>query len=151
MIALERLLTYSLRPVGPAATTDGSPYGPRQFWQMCEARLEGPDLTATAPHPGIDWMRVGEDGWNRPDVHVQFVTDDGETILLHYTGLVQPTPKFNAAAESGGSTDWDDQVMRMTMTFDTGAERYRWLTQSLFLAQGRLSDGRIEYAVHRVT
>jgi hypothetical protein len=41
--------------------------------------------------------------------------------------------------------------MRMCMTFDTGAERYAWLNQSLFIAVGRLAGpAEIEYAIYRV-
>jgi len=37
-------------------------------------------------------------------------------------------------------------------SFATGADRYRWLNTSLFVAAGRLlGTGKIEYAVHRVT
>lgn len=63
----------------------------------------------------------------------------GEIILLHYTGLVQVTPAFAAAAVRGGETEFDEQYMRMSMTFDTGAAQYRWLTQSLFVAEGRIA------------
>jgi hypothetical protein len=79
------------------------------------------------------------------------VTDDGAVILLHYTGLVERTDAFNSAAGSGGETAWEDQYMRMCMTFDTGAERYAWLNQSLFIAEGRLAGpAEIEYAIYRV-
>jgi hypothetical protein len=96
-------------------------------------------------------MGVGADGWGRPDVRVQFETDDGATVLLRYTGLVLATEAFNQAAETGGKTAFEDQIMRMTMSFDTGAPRYAWLNQSLFIAQGRLRDGFVEYEVYRVT
>jgi hypothetical protein len=40
----------------------------------------------------------------------------------------------------------------MALTFSTEAERYAWLTQSLFVARGRiLGTGRVEYEVFRVT
>ena len=76
---------------------------------------------------GSDWMRVADDGFWRPDVRVPFQTDDGETILMHYTGLVQQTDIFKQAAEANKPTEWSDQYMRLTMRFDAGAERYRWL------------------------
>jgi hypothetical protein len=36
-------------------------------------------------------MRVGLDGYTRPDVRVQFETDDGAAVLLDATGLVEQT------------------------------------------------------------
>jgi hypothetical protein len=83
---------------------------------------------------------------------VPFPTDDGETVLMHYTGLVQQTDTFKQAAEANRPTEWSDQYMRLMIHFDTGAERYRWLNTSLFIAKGRLlGTGSIEYAVYRIT
>ena len=36
-------------------------------------------------------------------------------------------------------------------TFDAGAANYQWLHRALFLAEGRLDRGWIEYQVYRVT
>jgi hypothetical protein len=42
--------------------------------------------------------------------------------------------------------------MRLVMRFDIGAERYRWLNTSLFIAKGRLiRAGSVEGEVFRVT
>ena len=82
----------------------------------------------------------------------QFITDDGAVVLMQYTGLVQQTGQFKAAAEADRSTGWDEQYMRLSITFDTGDANYSWLNKSLFVAAGRLlGTGRIEYAVYRLT
>ena len=83
-------------------------------------------------------MSVGSDGFWRPDVHAQFVTEDGAVILMRYTGLVQQTERFGAAAEADQPTDWVDQYMRLALRFETGAQQYLWLNTSLFIAKGRL-------------
>ena len=40
-------------------------------------------------------------------------------------------------------TAWDEQYVRLSVTFDTGDARYNWLNKSLFVAAGRLlgTDG----------
>ena len=68
-------------------------------------------------------MRASDDGFWRPDVRVPFQTDDDDTVLMHYTGLVQQTDAFKQAAESNQPTEWSDQYMRLMMRFDAGAER----------------------------
>src|SRR5689334_2063952 len=99
---------------------------------------------------GIDWFAPGADGFGRPDVRLQFMTDDNAIILLQYTGLVETNARFARAAEAGTETRFEDHYMRVAMTFDTGAPRYDWLNQHLFLAEGRLAGKeQLEYLVYR--
>lgn len=124
----------------------------RQIWEVTEARLDGDDIRATLAAPGSDWMHVSADGFWRPDVRIALRTDDGAAVTLRYTGLVEQTEAFIAAATADRETTWDQQYMRMVLQFETGDDRYSWLTQSIFIAQGRiLGTGRVEYAVYRVT
>jgi hypothetical protein len=145
-------MIYRVRTTDPAEPTSGSPFGSRQYWQVSEATLTGPRITAELLATGGDWMQMSQDGFWRPDVRVQFRTDDSAVVLMHYTGLVEQTDAFAAAASEDRETAWTDQYMRLTIQFDTGAPRYRWLTTSLFVAAGRLlGAGHIEYAVYRIT
>jgi Protein of unknown function (DUF3237) len=152
MPTLEHDMTYRFRTRGPLPSTTGSPMGERLYYEMTEGELRGPRIRARIAMPGGDWYRVGADGFGRPDVRLQLITDDDQVILLHYTGLVEVTEAFTRAADSGGSTDFGDQYMRMTMSFDTGSPRYAWLTQHLFVAEGRIAGpSEIEYRIYRVT
>jgi hypothetical protein len=152
MIALAPELTYRVTTVDPLPTTKGSPHGERMYWTVRDAELQGARLSARLAAPGMDWMAVSDDGFWRPDVRAAFLTADGATIWMHYTGLVEQTDAFKAAAEADRETDWDDQYMRLVINFETGAPQYRWLAQSIFVVAGRLlGTGRIEYAVHRLT
>jgi hypothetical protein len=143
---------YRVKTTGPLKTTKGSPAGERNYWIVTEAELDGLNIKAKLAAPGSDWMWVSDDGFWRPDVRAPFTTHDGETILMHYTGLVEQSETFKKAAETNQPTAWNDQYMRLMIRFDTGAEKYRWLNRSLFIAKGRLlGTGQIEYAVSRVT
>jgi hypothetical protein len=115
---------YRVKTTGPLKATKGSPVGERNYWIVSDAQIDGPRIKARIAAPGSDWMRVADDGFWRPDVRVPFQTDDVETVLMHYTGLVQQTDVFKQAAEANKSTEWGDQYMRLAMRFDTGAERY---------------------------
>ncbi|HEY7641878.1 MAG TPA: DUF3237 domain-containing protein [Steroidobacteraceae bacterium] len=152
MIELEPAMLYRLEVTGPAESADSSPSNPRrQFWQMTRATLEGRNIRAATLMPGIDWFTPYPDGYGRPHVRLALRTDDGALVLLEYHGIVQATAAFTRAVESDTSTQWDDQYMRMALTFDTSAERYAWLMQSLFVARGRLVGAKsIEYDVYRV-
>jgi uncharacterized protein DUF3237 len=149
---LEFAMTYVVRTANPLDPTTDSPWGARQYWQVSEATLDGPGIKAGLAATGVDWMGVTDDGFWRPDVRAQFLTDDGAVVLMHYTGLVEQTARFAAAAQSDEPTGWADQYMRLSIRFETGAARYAWLNTSLFIAVGRLlGTGHIEYQVYRVT
>jgi hypothetical protein len=118
MIGLHREMTYRFTTQGPLQATDGSPLGSRQYFEMTAGTLKGERINARIAMPGGDWMSRSPDGFWRPDVRVQLVTDDGATVLLHYTGLVEQTDAFIKAAAENRETDWGDQYMRMVMSFD---------------------------------
>ena len=152
MIELEPAMIYRLHVTGPAAPAEGSATNPRrQFWQMTRATLEGPNIRATTAMPGNDWFTPYPNGYGRPHVRLAFRTDDDALVLLEYHGIVHASAAFTRAVESDTSTQWDDQYMRMALTFDTSDERYAWLMESLFIARGRLMSAKsIEYDVYRV-
>lgn len=142
---------YRVTTRAPLDMAGQSPGVARQYWQVAEASLRGPRIVADLHATGDDWMGVGDDGYWRPDVRAAFVTDDGASVLLRYTGLVQRSERFIQAAEADRETGWADQYMRLQLRFETGAERYRWLNESAFVAMGRLlGTGNIEYAVFRL-
>ena len=144
-------MTYTVRTSNPLEPTEGSPFGNKQFWQVSEAFLDGARIKAHLAGVGVDWMAVSADGYWRPNVHAQFITDDDAVILMHYTGLVEQTDRFAAAAAADQSTDWADQYMRLAVRFETGAGQYLWLNTSLFVARGRLlGTGHIEYEIYRM-
>jgi hypothetical protein len=152
VIGLEHVLDYRFQTRGPLGETADSPVGARQYWEMTSGTLSGEGLRAEIVAPGGDWMAVSSDAFARPDVRVQLQSDDGELILMHYTGLVERSDAFLAAAEADRQTDWTDQYMRFATRFETGAERYRWLNESLFLMEGHiLGTNELEYRVYRVT
>jgi hypothetical protein len=145
-------MTYHETIAGPWGPTTGSPYGARLCWQVTSAELVGPRIRAHLAMPGADWIRLGPDGVRRQDQRLTFVTDDGAVLLLTYdNALIRESPAFLDALRTGGETTVDDQYMRMVAQFDTGDERYAWLTSSLFIGEGRVAgDHRIEYTIHRL-
>ena len=151
MIGLVREMTYRLEVSGPVEDVEGAADGALQYWEMTRATLDGPRIKASSPLPGNDWFQPLGEGYGRPHVRLPFQTDDGAAVLLEYRGLVQATSAFTTAVETDGSTEWNDQYMRMAMWFDTANPRYDWLVHHLFLARGRLLGAHtLEYDVFRV-
>ena len=96
--------------------------------------------------------RLGVDGIRRQDLRVPLTTGDGTTILLHYdTGLIRSTEVFLQALADGSETKMSDQYMRAIPEFIVGGDKYAWLNEYLFVAEGRLAGPKeIEYAMYRI-
>ena len=152
MIELEHELIYRLEVAGPAGAKDGAESNPRrQFWQMSRATLKGPRIDASSTMPGIDWFTPYPNGYGRPHVRIPFLANDGALLLLEYSGIVEASKAFLRAIDDDTPTRWEDQYMRMVLTFETTSPRYEWLMQSLFVARGRLLGSKsIEYDVYRI-
>jgi CheY-like chemotaxis protein len=88
--------------------------------------------------------------------------EDGMKLALHAKTLGMPVLMISADVQNiepverenlgNRAMGWDAQYMRLVMRFDIGAERYRWLNTSLFIAKGRLiRTGSVECEVFRLT
>jgi hypothetical protein len=85
-------------------------------------------------------------------VRATFKTHDGAAIYVQYHGIVEVTEDM--AAILGGankSVDYGDQYFFTNPRLETGDQRYQWVNQTQFLAEGRLVPGpAVEYRVYRV-
>ena len=136
----------------PPVEVGPGPYGTRVFFEVSEGEVTGERLSGRLLTGGGDWLLVGPDGWGRLDVRAQIQTDDDACIYLTYHGVIEITDAVQKALAEGGETRWEDQYFRAAPRLETGDERYGWVNQSLFVAQGRFYPGSgVQYRVYRVT
>lgn len=145
-------MTYQETIAGPWGPTAGSPLGDRLCWLAPAATITGPRIDLTLAMPGADWIRLGSDGVRRPDQRLVFTAADGAIVLLRYdVAVIRESSAFLTALQSGAETSFEEQYMRMSPQFETGAPGLGWLTSSLWIGEGRLAgDHQIEYRIHRV-
>jgi hypothetical protein len=134
----------------PPVDAGAGPFGHRMIFEVSGGRAEGARISAELLTGGGDWVLVGPDGFGRIDVRIQFRCDDGAVIYSEYHGLIEKTEAVGRALTGGGETRFTDQYFRTTPRFETGDERYGWLTRRVFVAQGRILPGAVEYRVFRV-
>ena len=139
MIELKYEMTYDETIDGPLRSTGGSPFGERLCWAG-----DNRDASGSANHRDLvdartGWIRLGADGFRRPDLRTQLITDDGELILFRYDlAMIRPSERFLAALAAGEATEFEDRYMRMSPQFEVAVGQYAWLRENLFLGRGRL-------------
>jgi len=132
-------------------TVGAGPYGTRLVFEVTGGSCEGKRLKGKILTGGGDWLLVGPDGWGRLDVRAQLITDDGAAIYVSYYGILEMNEKVQGAIAAGGGTDYGDQYFRTNPRLECGDPRYAWLNHSMFIGEGRVLPGAVEYRVYRVT
>ena len=119
---------------GTRTVVENGPQGTRTIVQINGGRFEGPRLKASVQAPAGDWITNRADGSYRLDVRLTLRTDDGALILVTYNGIGQTTP-------AGAS-------LRAAPTFETGDQRYTWLTKLQAVAVGERVGTDVKYDVY---
>jgi hypothetical protein len=105
MIDLEQKMICSVKTTNAMEPTAGLPRAVIQYWQVSKASWPASAFAPSLLRPArLDASRCG--WFSRPDIRTQFITDDGVILPMHYTGLVEQTERFKAAAESDRPTEW---------------------------------------------
>ena len=133
-------------PVGPG------PFGDRTIFEVVGGDVTGDRISGKLGTGGADWILAGPDGFGRLDVRATIHTDDGANIYVQYFGVIEYTDAAIAAVSGERSSDYDEHYFRTAPRLECGDERYAWVNQTVFVADGRVHPGPIvEYRVHRVT
>ena len=119
---------------GTRTVVENGPQGTRTIVQIVGGRFEGPRLKASVQIPAGDWITNRADGSYRLDVRLTLKTDEGALILVTYNGIGQTTP-------AGAS-------LRAAPTFETGDQRYAWLTRLQAIAVGERVGTDVKYNVY---
>ena len=104
-------------------------------------RIEGP-LGPTTGFPSRLCWKIAEATLAGPRISARLAMPGTDWLRIEGSGIRRQDQRTQFLA---------DQYMCMTPLFDVSSDRYAWLTQSLFIARGRLAGPkRIEYELYRV-
>jgi Protein of unknown function (DUF3237) len=91
--------------------------------------VRGPKINGTIIPPAGDWLTVLPDGTLRLDVRATIKTDDGEIILVTYSGAFAATKEVNDRLSNGEVLTSKDAYFITAPQFSTGSKKYEWLNQ----------------------
>jgi hypothetical protein len=92
--------------------------------------VRGPKINGTFVPPAGDWLTVMPDGSLRLDVRATIKTDDGEIILVTYSGAIANNKEVMDRFNNGEViTSKDGWYFITAPQFTTGSKKYEWLNQ----------------------
>jgi hypothetical protein len=113
------------------------PNGTRVIVRVTGGTVKGPKLNGTVVDLGADWLTMRADGTAQLDVRIVINTDDGASISVTYKGIMSP------------DADGKPRIITAPL-FETGDERYAWLTQIQAIAIGAPGQNVVDYDIYRL-
>jgi hypothetical protein len=148
-LKLQALLRAEITLAPPQELGD-APLGRRRIIPITGGRFRGERLSGRVLPGGADWQIVCADGLSQLEARYTLETDDGALIYVRNVGVRHGPPEVLARLAAGESVDPSLYYMRTTPTFETGAERYRWLNRIVCVATGARRMAAVELDVYEV-
>ena len=137
--------------VEPKLTNIGNGvFGTRLIATITGGRVEGDRLKGWVLPGGGDWLLNRVDGVTQLDVRVSLQTIDGASIYMAYRGFRHGPKSVMERLAAGEEVDPSEYYQRAAPFFETGDQRYAWLTRIVTISTGwRRLDGP-SYTVYEV-
>jgi hypothetical protein len=125
--------------------------GNRRIVPITGGAFNGPRLTGQILDQGADWQVVTDAGTTVVDTRYLLRTDDDALIFLSTRGFRDGPRQVLAALAAGDTVDPATYYFRITLTFETGDERYRWLNTVVAIGSALRTPTTVVYDAYLVT
>ncbi len=133
---LEHLMDFKARLYSPVLEVGTGPFGTRFVYNAADGSFEGPRLKGRVLPGGGDMPLADANGAMRLDIRVTLETDDGAFIYGQFLGVWRSDPS-RPAPQEGKAADFGDMYIMSTPRLETGDERYQWLNDFVYVAEGK--------------
>jgi hypothetical protein len=125
-------------------------YGVRRIVPILGGAVRGEKVCGRIYPSGADFQIIRPNGFTELEARYGFETDDGAVVTIENIGI-RFGPKDLLDRIAGGEVvDPSLIYFRSVPKFETGAAKYRWLMENLFIGVGARHPDRVEIDVHQV-
>ncbi|HEY5640015.1 MAG TPA: DUF3237 domain-containing protein [Dehalococcoidia bacterium] len=128
-----------------------APAGHRQIFIVKGGTFEGPRIKGKVLPGGGDWALMRTDGAVQLDVRATVETGDGALVYAAYSGLIILSPEVLGRVTSGEDVPLAEYYFYTNPMFQTAAEKYAWLNQTIAIARGKVIPSGVEYRAWAVS
>jgi len=149
--ALQSKYVFSLAiKVGAPIVAGDLGHGVRRIIPILGGEVRGEGITGTIFPCGADFQIIRPDGFTELEAKYAFEMDDGAIVYIENVGIRFGPKELLDRIAKGGNVDPALIYFRSVPKFETGAEKYRWLMENLFIGVGARYPDRVEIDVHQV-
>ena len=125
-------------------------FGERRIIPIIGGEVRGKDLNGVVLGFGADFQIVRPDSSIELEAKYALQSDDGAVIYVENRGIRCGPTELIQKLNRGEAVDPALIYFRTVPRFETGAAKYRWLMQSLFVASATRHASRVVIDVHQV-
>src|ERR1700686_1682919 len=149
--ALATKYVFSLAiKVGTPIVAGDIGYGVRRGIPVLGGDVRGPGMKGTIFPAGAGFPTIPPNGFTELEAKYAFEMDDGAVIYIENIGVRFGPKELLDRIAKGEVVDPALIYFRSVPRFETGAEKYRWLMENLFVGVGARLPDRVELDVHQV-
>jgi Protein of unknown function (DUF3237) len=125
-------------------------HGIRRIIPILGGKVHGENIRGTIFPCGADFQVIRPNGFTELEAKYGFETDDDAVVYIENIGIrFGPKDALDRIAK-GEIVDPALIYFRSVPKFETGAPKYRWLMENLFIGVGARHPDRVELDVHQV-
>jgi hypothetical protein len=124
--------------------------GVRRIIPITGGEVKGEGINGKVCAFGADFQIIRPDELIELEARYAFETDDGAVVYVENKGLRFGPVELLQKLKRGEPVDPALIYFRTVPKFETGAAKYRWLMQSLFVGSAARHADRVVIDVHRV-
>jgi hypothetical protein len=136
--------------IGEVTSAGDIGHGVRRIIPIIGGEVRGPDINGKVCAFGADFQVIRPNELIELEAKYAFETDDGAVVYVENRGIRFGPIELLRQLKRGEAVDPNLIYFRSVPKFETGAERYRWLMQYLFVASAARHADRVVIDVHQV-
>ena len=149
--ALQTKYAFSLAiRIGAPIVAGDIGYGVRRIIPILGGEVRGEGMRGTIFPVGADFQTIRPNGFTELEAKYAFEMDDGAIIYIENIGIRFGSKELLDRIAKGEIVDPALIYFRSVPKFETGAEKYRWLMENLFVGVGARHPDHVEIDLHQV-
>ena len=136
--------------IGEVTSAGEIGHGVRRIIPILGGEVKGEAVNGTVCAFGADFQIIRPNELIELEAKYAFETDDGAVVYVENKGIRFGPVELLQRLKRGEPVDPELIYFRTVPKFETGATKYRWLMENLFIGVGARHPDRVEIDVHQV-
>jgi hypothetical protein len=136
--------------IGGVTSAGDIGHGIRRIIPITGGEVRGPDINGKVCAFGADFQVIRPNELIELEAKYAFETDDGAVVYVENRGIRFGPVELLQRLKRDEPVDPGLIYFRTAPKFETGAEKYRWLMEYLFIGSAARHADRVVVDVHRV-